>query len=332
MINAERFWPEEDSDNQEWVEDFMSLREWRAHRRNSYERGAHEYTQPAKNLLLVDISDARMTSINDGGASKGRSHAWRAVRGTHYTSASNWDIPPGQARSIIVDLVPTPNNPFDSCAVAVEYEGKKLGNVSSRYARYAHWKVRQLNLLGYCAQVPAVYKAFFRSELRQATAEAFVALPALDRLDRLIPSMTEQVRRFRRLWDSLDDELRDEIRTDSYHLTDETTSRLIRRYSRAFPELTLPTQPDASAMPMSLEVALRDARHHDEAVRARESHQAWVKERHAVASLVEERHVGDARNLDSSGGRKVDTQRLESDHFGGLGIDPAAGEGRGAEG
>jgi hypothetical protein len=42
--------------------------------------------------------------------------------------------------------------------------------------------------------------------------------------------------------------------------------------------------------------------------------------------------VDGARKLDSSGARKVNTQRLESDHFGGLGVDPQACRGGGTEG
>ncbi len=42
--------------------------------------------------------------------------------------------------------------------------------------------------------------------------------------------------------------------------------------------------------------------------------------------------VGGARKLDGCGVRKVNTQRLEGDRFGGLGADPQACRGRGAEG
>ncbi|WP_442921711.1 HNH endonuclease [Microbacterium sp. MRS-1] len=52
--------------------------------------------------------------------------------------------------------------------------------------------------------------------------------------------------------------------------------------------------------------------------------------RACVESLL--RGVGGARELDSSGARKVNTQRWESDHFGRLGADSRVGCGRGSEG
>lgn len=285
-MNEDRFWPRGDADAREWI---LDIRDWRKRCRETYKRREDEYLPPGNSLLLVSHDEARNTVIHEGGSFEGLSHIWAAVRGTDYEPAQNWCLPMGESHAIIVELVPTPDKPFDPCAIAVEYEGKKLGNLGRRYARHAHWTLRQLNYRGYRAMTAAIYRAFERTEIHQATPEAFVALPTFAAFDKKLPPVRVQVAQFRRLWDALDEKLRDEVRSDDYHLTEETTRKILN-YSEQFPELTLPTQAEPSAIPHNFNLALRDIRHEDVEVRRlareKEVQEKWVKDSNAIAELA----------------------------------------------
>ncbi len=190
---------------------------------------------------------------------------------------------------VLLELVPTPDNPFDSCAIAVELDGKKLGNLGSGYSRYAHWKLRQLNHHGFRLFTAGVYRAFYRDEIREVTPEAFISIPTLDDLDLKLRALAAKRSDFRRLWNALDSELQDQIREDHFHLTDETAARIIG-YSHQFPELTLPTQPDTSAIPRELDLVLRDVRLEEaeskRLLRQAEHEARWIEDCNQVAELV----------------------------------------------
>lgn len=288
MFDPKRFWPSGDADSREWqYMDGVERSDWRDACREAYKRNAREYAEPDGVLLLASHEQADGAPVYGSGTGSNVALTWDPVRGTDYVAASKWGIPTGEARAIIVDLVPTPDNPHDPTAVAVEYEGVKLGNLARGYAAYAHWKFRQMNYRGLRVRTAAAYRAFHRSDIRLATPEAFVALPSLSGLDRHMPSMDEQSRGFRRLWDGLNARLRDEIRADWYHLSAETTAKLLR-YSSTFPELTLPTQA-SSDMPKAFDVAMQTVRLEEAAVRNAEKAKAEAAEREAVSVLVAER-------------------------------------------
>ncbi|MCR2791702.1 HIRAN domain-containing protein [Microbacterium sp. zg.Y625] len=287
-FDPNRFWPNGDADSREWwYMEGADRQEWREACREAYKRNPREYADPESILVLVSHEEASGAPIYGPGAGYGLAPTWSPVRGTDYVAASTWDIPAGEARAIIVDLVPTPDNPHDPTAVAVEYEGVKLGNLSRGYAAYAHWKFRQLNYQGLRVRTAAAYRAFYRPGIRLATPEAFVALPTLPGLDRYMPSMEEQSLGFRRLWEALDVSLQDEIRDDWYHLSEEAAQKLIR-YSPAFPELTLPTQA-SSDLPKAFDVAMQTVRLEEAAARAAEKEAAKAAERESIKVLATER-------------------------------------------
>ncbi|MCR2824432.1 hypothetical protein [Microbacterium sp. zg.Y909] len=288
VFDPNRFWPNGDADSREWrYMEGADRDDWREACREAYKRNSREYAEPSGILLLVSQEEASGAPIYEAGARNGLAPTWDAVRGTDYVAAAKWDIAAGEARAIIVDLVPTPDNPHDPTAVAVEYQGIKLGNLSRGYAAYSHWIFRQLNYRGLRVRTAAVYRAFYRPEIRLATPEAFVALPPLPGLARYMPSMDEQSLGFRRLWDALDASLQDEIRADWYHLSEEVAPKLIR-YASAFPELTLPTQA-SSDMPKAFDVAMQTVRLEEAAAREAEREAAKALERETIKVLVTER-------------------------------------------
>ncbi len=280
------FWPQGNADAREWD---LDITQWRQMCRETYKRNKHEYSPPANELVLIPHDRVRGTGVQTASAYEDRFATWVAVRGTDYAPARWWDLAQGATHEVLLELVPTPDNPFDSCAIAVELDGKKLGNLGSGYSRYAHWKLRQLNHHGFRLFTAGVYRAFYRDEIREVTPEAFISIPTLDDLDLKLRAPAAKRSDFRRLWNALDSELQDQIREDHFHLTDETVARIIG-YSHQFPELTLPTQPDTSAIPRELDLVLRDVRLEEaeskRLLRQAEHEARWIEDCNQVAELV----------------------------------------------
>jgi len=267
--------------------DGAKRKDWRKACRKVYQRNGREYVEPEGSLILVSHAEADDAPIYDPESGGVGDVTWTAVRGTDYVPAATWDLADGEAHAITVDLVPTPDNPHDPTAVAVEYQGIKLGNLGRGYAAYAHWKFRQLNYRGLRVRTAAAYRAFYRPEIRCATPEAFVALPSLAALDRHTPSMEEQISAFRRLWEALSPALQDEIRSDWYHLTDASTAKLLQ-YADLFPELTLPSH-ESSSMPKAFDLAMQAVRLEEKVARQAEREAAEAAERDAIRELVAQR-------------------------------------------
>lgn len=285
---ADRFWRNDDADARTW-EAGISPAEWRRLCRGSYQRKDSELLETFDDLMLVTHDESRSSGFVENPPYAMLSHTWVAVRGTDYAPASTWNLEPGAAREIVVDLVPTPLNPHDPFAVAVEWEGKKLGNVSRGYAAHAHRKLRILNLTGYRTTTAAVVRAFYRDEIGEPTPEGFIALPTFKRLDSFLPPFETNVETFRPLWDALSSQIKQKIIEDEYHLS-ERTIRAVLMAGLEFPELVLHPKTDLHNFPVEFDYVLRDVRQADvrarRAVREAEKESQWKRDCDAVIELV----------------------------------------------
>ncbi|MBC7595349.1 MAG: hypothetical protein H7288_15660 [Kineosporiaceae bacterium] len=109
-------------------------------------RAADEYIKPAKVLVLVD----RLGPQVEGFA--------KAVRGVPYHRNRFQGRKDGE--HVWLDLVPEPRNVYDSHAVAVDFEGNRIGYLPADQADSSHDIVRVANKNGYVVRTTATLSGY----------------------------------------------------------------------------------------------------------------------------------------------------------------------------
>ncbi len=266
-----------------WVDE-EALAEWRALSDGRYQWQPGEYSPPARDLVVVDHATAFTVDIEDPRDFCDRPALWRAVRGSYLALASSWPYPVGKTQEVLVELIPAPGNVYEFTAVSVDLDGIQLGYLNASYARVVHWRIRQLNTMGYRVLTAALYRPYIDTQIGLVTTEAFAAVPTLQTLDAYLPDFDEVVKSMRPLWDAIDEPLRQQIVEDRYHLSEDTAIRLCE-YAGVVPHIALPTVPSAASMPRYFDYFLRGIRSEDGDRLVKEAIREWEKQRAEIVQV-----------------------------------------------
>lgn len=234
--------------------------EWRLLCSQRYQRQPGEYPRVGTSLLLVSWEQAEKIEPYDDRPYDEIVGLWMPVVGTQYGQPRKHRERSGAIYKDNFELVPEPGNPFDHTALAVDLNGNRIGYLSASYAAHHHWRVRSLNSLGYRVMVPGFYRSTFNAIAERDCLEAVVLRPTTQMYDGKLEDQEEQSSRLAELWLALSHETRQRIASAGFHLTDETACELLELHDR-FPGVGLPTLPYAEAMPRSIQLMLRNARH-----------------------------------------------------------------------
>lgn len=266
---------DESDDEEDWDDWHLALEEevddgfdqglldiWNEQVEETYVPAPSEYVAPPVPLHLVDRTEA-----NKIPAYTNQSYAeipcwWTHVRGTGYKRSDLWHYSANEESPVLYELVPLPGNPHDHCAVGVYLDGIHFGYVPSTYAEHAHWRIRQLNALGFQVFTVGDFDYGSTWPLGFSTPTGNIAVPTLQTYDQHLPPLNVQMQLFTPLWDALSDNDRGRIKNLGFDLDDELVAQLISLKS-ASPRYGLPTLPFSEAMPFSADLFLRDARHAD---------------------------------------------------------------------
>lgn len=175
---------------------------------------------------------------------------WTYVRGTEYYDA--WQLNKFNKR-VFADLIPEPDNEFDSCAVIVSIDGLKVGYLSATIAASLH------SLLAFCRHNEVYFKTECRVtenleylperiresksvRVRKSGISINICLPTFQAIDKF--SIPENVLHaaLQPLWDAIPTPLRDQIITDHFRLTKQTAESLCT-YQHLAPFFPFPEDP-----------------------------------------------------------------------------------------
>ncbi|MBD7994658.1 hypothetical protein H9639_05040 [Arthrobacter sp. Sa2CUA1] len=234
--------------------------EWRLRCSQRYQRQPGEYPQVGTPLLLVSWEQAESIEPYDDRPFDEIVGLWMPVVGTEYEPPRKNQERSGTIYKADFELVPEPGNPYDHTALAVDLNGVRIGYLGASYAAHHHWRVRALNVLGHRVVVPGFYRSTFSPIAERDCLEAFALRPTTQMYDGILEDQEEQASRINELWAALSNETRERIACGGFHLTDETAGEVLKLQER-FPDIGLPTLPYADAMPRSIQLMLRNARH-----------------------------------------------------------------------
>lgn len=234
--------------------------EWRLRCIQRYRRLPEEYLGLGSRLMLVSWKAANGVEPYDDRPFDEVAGAWVSVRGTAYEHHAQNLGQSGVTYRGEFELVPEPGNPHDHAALAVDMNGERIGYLSARYAAQHHWRVRALNVLGHRVTVPGYFRSTFNSIAKQDGLEAVLLQPSTHIYNAKLEDQEAQARRLGALWAALSNETRERIGSDGFHLTDSTAIDILKLQKR-FPDIGLPTLPYADAMPRTIQLMLRNARH-----------------------------------------------------------------------
>ena len=244
-----------------------------------WSRGSGEYKRPAGSVALVSIDEARRTSVHDHSDLNDRLVFWMSIRGLDYHQRA---LPrPSSGRLIWLELVPEPSNPFDRNAVALDFNGVRVGYVGAGVAYRAHQVVRYQNLDGNACFVPGVING----------DHGHVALPTQARLEMYI-DRRRVASEMADLWAALPSAVRQELTENGFELG-QGHLKCLASIREIAPHVGLSAEPRADCLPFVLQEFLHEKRQKQR----EERRQVHIRVRAQAAERSELRKAGrDFRN------------------------------------
>lgn len=129
-----------------------------------------------------------------------------------------------------VELVPELGNPHDPFAVAVDFNGKRVGYVSGSQSKSLHWRIYSINAAGSSCHVPCDF----------SDGSAIMAMPSHETWDKYT-SLPQLLREVENLYFSLPVETRTHIEEKSkFHFSDPRHWDAVRERRHIAPSIAVP--------------------------------------------------------------------------------------------
>ncbi|BDA65664.1 HIRAN domain-containing protein [Actinomyces capricornis] len=164
-------------------------------------------------LSLVDASDYRRALEQQGMLFRDRDIFITHVRGFVFNDLRQLEKHVGEW--VVLDLNPEPDNPYDPLAIAVDFQGVRVGYLSAGVAAPLQWDIRLLQKCGWSVAVKGfvLYRIFHPTGARPVSGVRLIV--PKQRILRGRPEFIDSLKWYRGIlkqyWGELDEESRSSI-------------------------------------------------------------------------------------------------------------------------